>query len=141
MAPGYDIQRRPRRGRHVVAALRVHLDFATNCRRGVPGDEMPARCENAMRKACGDFGASLREPSGETGHGHPLAHCPPKVPVTALVNTLKGMPARRLRPEHSGRVNRARMNGHFRPALLRRIPRRHPLSIIRHYIEQHQRPA
>ena len=98
MAPGYDIQRRPRRGRHVVSALHVHLDFVTKYRRGAPGDEMPTCRENAMRKACGDFGASLRKLSGETGHMHLLAHCPPKVPVTALVNSLKGVPARRLRP-------------------------------------------
>ncbi|HEU5417042.1 MAG TPA: transposase [Streptosporangiaceae bacterium] len=93
-------------------------------------------------EGCGNFAASLRELSGETGHVHLLAHCPPKVPVTALANSLKGVPARRLRPEYPGRVNQARTNGHFRPPP---YPAAScggtPLSLIRHYTEQQQRPA
>ena len=44
---------------------------------------------------------------------HLLVSYPPKVSVSALVNSLKGTPARRLRPEYTGKANLARVNGHF----------------------------
>jgi putative transposase len=102
-----------RRGRHVISALHVHLVFVTKYRRDVLDDEMLTCCEDSMRKVCDDFGASLREFNGEADHVHLLVFYPPKVSVSALVNSLKGVSARRLRSEYTGRVNRARMNGHF----------------------------
>jgi len=61
--------------------------------------------------------------------------------VSALVNSLKGVSARRLRSEYTGRVDRARMNGHFwSPSYVAASCGGAPLSIIRQYIEQ-QRPA
>ena len=95
-----------------------------------------------MRKVCGDVGAELREVSGEDDHVRLLAGEPPKVAVSALVNSLKGVPARRLRLEFTGRVNPA----HHARALL--VPSSFaascggaPLSIIRQYIDQQRHPA
>ncbi|HEX8006981.1 MAG TPA: IS200/IS605 family transposase, partial [Trebonia sp.] len=100
-----------RRDRHVVCALHARLAFVTKYRRGVLDDAMLRCCEAAMRKACGDFGAELREFNGEDDHVHLLVEYPPKVAASAPVNSLKGVPARRLRPEFTGRVNRASMHG------------------------------
>ena len=125
----------------MVSALHVHLVFVTKYRRGVLDDEMLTCCEDAMRKVCGDFEADLREFNGEADHVHLLVLYPPKVSVSALVNSLKGVSARRLRSEYTGRVNRARMNGHFwSPSYFAASCGGAPLSIIRQYIEQ-QRPA
>jgi putative transposase len=96
----------------VVSALHAHVAFVTKYRRGAL-DNMPTRCQDAMRQACDDFGASLREFNGETDHVHLLMFYPPRVSVSAPVNSLKGASARRLRPEYTGPVNRARMNGHL----------------------------
>jgi putative transposase len=64
------------------------------------------------------------------------------VPVSALVNSLKGVSARRLRSQYTGQVNHARMNGHFwPPSYLAASCGGPPLSIIRQFIEQQQRPA
>jgi putative transposase len=60
-----------------------------------------------MRKVCADFSAELREFNGEADHVHLLIEYPPKICVSALVNSLKGVSARRLRAEFTGRVNRA----------------------------------
>jgi putative transposase len=126
----------------VVSALHVHLVFITKYRRGVRDDAMLRCCETAMRKVCEDFGAELREFNGETDHVHLLVHYPPKVSVSALVNSLKGVSARRLRPEFTGRVNRARMNGHlWSPSYFAASCGGAPLSIIRQYTGQQQRPA
>lgn len=131
-----------RRGRHVVSALHVHLVFVTKYRRGVLDDEMLTFCETVMRKVCGDFEAVLREFNGEHDHVHLLVEYPPKVPVSALVNSLKGASARRLRTEYAGRINRARVNGHFwSPSYFAASCGGAPLSIIRQYIDQQRRPA
>lgn len=130
-----------RRGRHVVSALHVHLVFVTKCRRGVFDDAMLTRCEEIMRAVCVDFGADLREFNGETDHVHVLIEYPPKVPVSGLVNSLKGVSARRLRQEFTGRVNRASMRGHFwSPSYFAASCGGAPLSIVRQYIEQQRRP-
>jgi putative transposase len=107
----------------------------------MPGDDMLRYCERVTRKVRGDFEAGLREFNGEPGHVHLLVNYPPKVPVSALVNSLKGVSARMLRPEYTGRVNRARMNGHFwSPSYLAASCGGAPLSIVRQSIEQ-QYPA
>ncbi|EFL37306.1 ISSoc3, transposase [Streptomyces griseoflavus Tu4000] len=60
-------------------------------------DEMLTRCEQIMRKVCEDFEAELKEFNGERDHVHLLVHYPPKVAVSKLVNSLKGVSARRIR--------------------------------------------
>ena len=66
-----------------------------------------------MRKVCGDVGTELRDFNGEGDHVHLLAGYPPKVAVPALVNSLNGVPARQLRPQSTGRVDRHTRHGHF----------------------------
>ena len=103
-----------RRGRHVVSALHVHLVFVTKYRRGVLDAATLDACETTMRK----------------------------VAVSAMVNSLKGVSARRLRSEFAGRVNRAIRHGHFwSPSYFAASCGGAPLSIIRQYIEQQRAPA
>jgi putative transposase len=64
-----------------------------------------------------------------------------EVSVSALVNSLKGVSARR-RSQYTARVNQARMNGHsWSPSYFAASRGGAPLSIIRQYTEQQQRPA
>jgi putative transposase len=131
-----------RRGRHVVSAMHVHLVFVTKYRRGVLDDAMLTACEAAMRKVCADFGAELAEFNGEDDHVHLLVEYPPKVPVSALVNSLKGVSSRRLRAEFTGRVNRYLMRGHlWSPSYFAASCGGAPISMIRQYIEQQRRPG
>jgi putative transposase len=131
-----------RRGRHVVSALHVHLVFVTKYRRGMLDEAMLRACEAAMRKVCGDFGAKLAEFNGEADHVHLLVEYPPKVAVSALVNSLKGVSARRLHAAFTGRVNQHIMHGHFwSPSYFAASCGGASLSIIRQYIEQQKRPA
>lgn len=126
----------------MVTALHVHLVFVTKYRRGVFDSQMLAFCEEVMRKVCSDFEAELAEFNGEEDHVHLLVRYPPKVSVSKLVNSLKGASAYRLRREYTGRVNRTRLNGHFwSPSYFAASCGGAPLSIIKQYIEQQQRPA
>ncbi|MFD7845325.1 IS200/IS605 family transposase [Nocardia sp. NPDC059764] len=130
-----------RRGRSVVSALNVHLVFVTKYRRGVLDDAMLTTCEQVMRGVCTDFEAELIEFNGEDDHVHLLIEYPPKVPISKLVNSLKGVSARRLHHEFAERVNRHHMNGHlWSPSYLAASYGSAPLSIIKQYIEQQRRP-
>ena len=131
-----------RRGRHVVYALHVHLVFVTKYRRRVLDGAMLTCCEETIRKVCADFGAELAEFNGEDNHVHLLVTYPPKVAISALVNSLKGVSARRLRSEFTGQVNRATMHGHFwSPSYFAASCGGAPLSIIKQYIEQQNQPG
>jgi putative transposase len=79
-----------------VSALHDHLVRVRKYRRGVLNADMVRRCEDAKRKVCSDFAAELREFNGEDDHVHLLVEYPPKVAVSTLVNSLKGVSARRL---------------------------------------------
>jgi REP element-mobilizing transposase RayT len=69
----------------VVSALYAYLAFVTKCRRGVPDADTIPCCQDAIRKAGGDFGAGLREFNDEHDHVHLLGEYPPKVPVPAFL--------------------------------------------------------
>jgi putative transposase len=125
----------------VVSALHVHVVFVTKYRRGVFDAAMLTRCEEVTRQVCADFDAELAEFNGEHDHVHLLVEYPPKVPVSTLVNSLKGVSSRRLRQDFTGRVNRASMHGRFwSPSYLAASCGGAPLSIIRQYLEQQRRP-
>jgi putative transposase len=118
------------------------LVFVTKYRRGVFTDKILSRCEEIMASVCADFEAELTEFNGETDHVHLLVHYPPKTSVSKLVNSLKGVSARRLRQEYTGTMNRAIMHGHlWSPSYFAASCGGAPLSIIRQYIEQQQRPS
>jgi putative transposase len=62
--------------------------------------------------------------------------------VPALVNSLKGVSARRLRSKFTGHVNQASTRGHFWSfSYFATSCGGAPLTIIRQYIEQQQGPA
>ncbi|OIK00698.1 IS200/IS605 family transposase [Streptomyces colonosanans] len=131
--------------------MHVHLVFVTKCPRGVFNDEMLTRCEEIMRKVCEDFEAELKEFNGERDHVHLLINYPPKAAVSKLVNSLKSVSARpdtaggTSRPKAGGeftaRINHAIMHGHLQlPSYFSASCGGAPLSIIRTYVEQQQRP-
>jgi putative transposase len=131
-----------RRGRHVVSAMHVHLVFVTKYRSGVFDDAMLRRCEQIMIEVCDNFEAELREFNGEHDHVHLLVHYPPKVAISKLVNSLKGVSSHYLRKEFTGRVNRAIMHSHFwSPSYLAASCGGAPPAIIKQYIEHHRRPT
>jgi putative transposase len=125
-----------------VCSFHVHLVFVTRYRRDVPDREMLTRCRQIMRDACAGPGAELREFNGDDDHVRLLVRYPPKLPVSTLVNRLKGVSAHYLREEFTGHVNRHLMHGHlWSPSYFAASSGGAPLAIIKEYIEQQKRPA
>lgn len=110
-------------------------------RRTVFNDAMLTRCEDIMRKVCEDFEADLIEFNGEEDHVHLLVHYPPKVALSHLVNSLKGVSSRRLRQEYTGQVNQAIMHGRFWSGYyFAGSCGGAPLQVVKDYIENQKRP-
>ena len=77
--------------------MHVHLVFVTKYRRGVFSKEILEDLHGIFASVCHDFEATLVEFDGEDDHVHLLVHYPPKVSVSALVNSLKGVSSRLIR--------------------------------------------
>jgi putative transposase len=115
--------------------------FLTRSRRGVFDTEMLNRCEQLMAQVCADFGATLAEFNGEEDHVHLLVQYPPKVALSHLVNSLKGVSARRLRQDFVARINQAAIPGRsWFPSCFAGSCGGAPLPIVKDYITNQKRP-
>src|SRR5262249_2766344 len=83
--------------RHVVYALHAHMVFVTKRRGKVFNIAHLKRLEEICRDVCSDFEAELKEFNGERDHEHLLVIYPPKVRLSELVNSLKGVSSRLLK--------------------------------------------
>ncbi|MFI1769750.1 IS200/IS605 family transposase, partial [Streptomyces sp. NPDC020800] len=140
MSPRWNLNPDVRTGRHVVYSLHVHLVFVTKYRGGVLDDAMLRRCEEIMRDVCNDFEAELKQFNGEDDHVHLLVHYPPKVQLSKLVNSLKGVSSRYLRQEFTGRVNHFIVHGRFwSGSYFAGSCGGAPLTVVKQYIENQKR--
>ena len=122
--------------------MHVHLVFVTKYRRNAFDNAILRRCEDIMIEVCNGFEAELREFDGEHDHVHLLVHYPPKVAISKLVNSLKGVSSHYLRKEFTSRINPATMHDPFwSPSYLAASCGGAPLTIIKAYIEQQRRPT
>jgi len=98
--------------------------------------------EQIMQEVCADFESELVEFNGESNHVHLLVNFPPKIAVSKLVNSLKGVSSRRLRVEfpelkrYYYRANRLWSGSYFAGSVGGA-----PISVLRQYIEQQSRPV
>ncbi|MFI6710042.1 IS200/IS605 family transposase [Nonomuraea sp. NPDC050478] len=142
MSPRWTPDSEVRRGRSVVYSLHAHLVFIPKYRRGVFTDEILRRCEGIMIEVCDSFGAELAEFNGEEDHVRLLVHYPPKVALSTLVNSLKGVSARLLRKEYPAHIRKYLWGGHFwSPSYFAASCGGAPLSIIEEYIDKQRRPG
>ena len=89
-----------RRGRHFVFNLHVHLVFVAKYRRKVFTKEILDDMRQIFESVCTDFEAQLVEFDGENDHVHLLVNYPPKVSISKLVNSLKGVSSRMIRQKN-----------------------------------------
>ncbi|MEX2970821.1 IS200/IS605 family transposase [Streptomyces sp. C184] len=142
MSPRWEPNPDIRTGRHVTSHLQAHLVFITRYRRGIFDDVMLRRCEEIMRAVCADFETELKEFNGERDHVHLLVHYPPKVALSKLINSLKGVSSRYLRAEYTGRINRVGMGSIFwSRSYFAGSCGDAPLTMVRQYIENQKPPV
>jgi putative transposase len=142
MSPRWTSTPNVRSGRSVVYNLHVHLVFTTKYRRGTLTDPILTRCQQVMASVCTDFGAELREFNGEDDHVHLLVHYPPTIALSKLVNSLKGVSARRLRQEYGPHLRQYLWGEHlWSPSYFAGSCGGAPLTVVKEYIENQKRPG
>ncbi|MFA3835067.1 IS200/IS605 family transposase [Streptomyces aureus] len=142
MSPRWEPNPHIRRGCTVVHTLHAHLVFTPTYRRGPFTDEILRRCEDVMRAVRADFETKLVDFNGETDHVHLLVHHPPKVSLSRLAGSLKGVCARRLPQEYPGHIRKYLWGNHFwSPSYPAASCGGTPLPIIKEYIENRKRPG
>jgi putative transposase len=129
-----------RQGRHCVFKMHVHLVFVAKYRRKVFDGDAIERLRHMFGRVCADFEATLVEMDGEDDHVHLLVEYPPKVSVSGLVNSLKGVSSRMLRKERPDIADRYWKNVLWTPSYFAASCGGAPISIVRQYIEQQQTP-
>ena len=129
-----------RKGRHCVFAIHAHLVFVTKYRKRVFTSESLDILKEVMQKVCDDFGVELAAFEGEDNHVHVLVNYPPQIQLSKLVNSLKGVSSRMLRQRMPSIANRYYKNVLWSPSYFAASCGGAPLSVIKQYVEQQDRP-
>jgi putative transposase len=130
-----------RHGRHCVFNLHVHLVFVTKYRKCAFSKAVLDELHDIFASVCKDFESTLVQFEGERDHVHLLVNYPPKVAVSSLVNSLKGVSSRLIRRKRFPEVESVLWGGHlWSPSYFAGSCGGAPIEIIRQYIEQQQRP-
>jgi putative transposase len=121
--------------------MHVHLVFVTKYRRDVFTKSILEELREIFQNVCKDFSAELVEFEGERDHVYLLVNYPPKVAVSKLVNSLKGVSSRLLRKKRYPTIQQALWGDSlWSPSYFAGACGGAPLEIIRQYIEQQEAP-
>lgn len=134
------VEKEIRTGRHCVFAIHAHLVFVTKYRKRVFTSESLDILKDVMQKVCDDFGVDLAAFEGEDNHVHLLVNYPPQIQLSKLVNSLKGVSSRMLRQRMPSIANRYYKNVLWSPSYFAASCGGAPLSVIKQYVEQQDRP-
>ena len=120
--------------------MHIHLVFVTKYRRKVFDGNSINRLRRIFAKVCADFEAQLIEMDGEDDHVRLLVKYPYKVPVSAQVNSLKGVSSRLLRKERPDIQRRYWKGVLWSPSYFAASCSDAPINTVRQYIKQQQTP-
>jgi putative transposase len=116
------------------------LVFVTKYRRHVFTKTILDAMRPILDAVCRDFEATLVEFDGEDDHVHLLVNYPPKVALSSLVNSLKGVSSRLLRKQFPSLAMRYWKGVLWSPSYFAASCGGAPLSIIKRYIEDQRTP-
>lgn len=122
--------------------MHIHLVFVTKYRRKIFDPDAIEKLRSYFASVCDDFEVELVEMDGESDHVHLLINYPPKLAVSNLVNSLKGVSGRLLRCDRPDIARRYYYKGVlWTPGHFASSCGGAPISIIRQYIGQQQTPS
>ena len=101
----------------------------------------PKSLRGIFAAVCNDFEAELVEFDGQQDHLHLLVNYHPKVAVSRLVNSLKGVSSRMIRRKRYPGIGKKIWAGAlWSPSYFAGSCAGAPIAVIRQYIEQQQTP-
>ena len=129
-----------RKGRHVVFQLHAHIVFVPKYRKKIFDADALERLHRIFRVVCADFEADLVEFNGERDHVHLLVNYPPKVALSGLVNSLKGVSSRLLRKERPDIEKKYWSGGLWSASYFVGSVGGAPIEVLKKYIESQAAP-
>ena len=120
--------------------MHVHLVFVTKYRSRVFDGDALNRLRSLFTRTCTDFEAELVQMDGGDNHVHLLVKYPPKVAVSNLVNSLKGVSSRMLRQERPDLAARYWKGALWSPSYFAASCGGAPINILKDYIQQQKTP-
>jgi putative transposase len=131
-----------RHSKHCIFKLHVHWVFVAKYRRRVFDAQAIDLLRGIFDNVCSDAHATLVQMDGEDDHVHLLVQCPPKVAVSSLVDSLKGVSSRLLRQQHPDIRYRYRYwkGVLWSPSYFASSCGGAPISIVRQYMQQQKTP-
>ena len=131
-----------KKSRHASHLLHAHLVFTPKYRKKIFNEKHLDYMQQVFTKVCQDFEAELVEFNGEKDHVHLLVLYPPKVAISVMVNSLKGVSSRRLRQRFAifkkiywGQKVALWSRSYFAASVGGA-----PIEILKQYIEQQDKP-
>jgi putative transposase len=119
-----------------------HLVFVTQYRREVFTQEILNALQGLFSGVCNDFEAELVEFDGQDDHVHLLVHYHPKVAVSTLVNSRKGVSSLMIRQKKYPTIRKKLWGGAlWSPSSFAGSCGGAPIFSIRQYIAQQQTPS
>ena len=121
--------------------LHCHLIFITKYQGKVFNSAHLSTPEGIFRNVCELFECELQEFNGESDHVHMLINFPPKVAISKLVNSLKGVSSRKMKLHHPELYKPAwKSDALWSPSYFAGSVGGAPLEVIKKYIEEQNRP-
>lgn len=129
-----------RTGRHCVFNLHVHLVFVTKYRKKIFTKSILDELQIIFTNVCSDFEAELVEFDGGGDHVHLLVTYPPKLALSKLVNSLKGVSSRLLRKQSNAIQRHYWKNMLWSPSYFASSCGGAPIEMLKQYIRDQQTP-
>lgn len=130
-----------RRGRTCVFALHAHLVFVTKYRKNIFTKPHIETLRHVFQNVCNDFDVQLVEIDGERDHIHLLVNYPPKIALSRLINSSKGVSSRMLKKEFPEIVQNYWGNALWSPSYFASSCGGAPLEIVKQHIRQQTTPS
>ena len=129
-----------RKGRHCVFNMHVHLVFVTKYRKKIFAAEAINILNIIFTDVCADLESTLIEMDGEKDHVHLLIEYPPKLAISKLVNTLKGVSSRLIRKHLPVLAKHYWKGTLWSPSYFAASCGGAPIQIVKQYIQQQSSP-
>jgi putative transposase len=128
-----------RHERHSISSLKAHLVCVTKYRRKILTEESLQQIEKTFKDVATKMNFEVLEFNGEEDHIHCLIEYPPKLSVSQMVNSLKGVSSRMY--GKSGFPKPHSKDALWSPAYFVSSVGGAPLEVLKRYIQNQEKPS
>jgi putative transposase len=127
-----------RKERHSVTDLKIHLVCVTKYRKSVFDDNGLKLIEQSFREVAASMNFNILEFNGETNHVHALIEYPPKLSISQITNSLKGVSSRKYGQAGYKKPHKEAL---WSPSYFAISVGGAPIEVLKEYIKNQSRPG